>query len=82
MQKKILRLHFYFILVLGNASLIISAQNVGIGVTTPSAPLHLKSPTLSEMLRVEGNNPYISFFNASLYKGYVWYDGTRDQRDL
>jgi hypothetical protein len=53
------------------------AQNVGIGVSTPAAPLHLKSATSPEMLRVEGPTPYISLYNGATYKGYVWYDGAR-----
>ena len=52
-------------------------QNVGIGTSLPSAPLHIKSTSASEMLRIEGNNPYISFFDEATYKGYLWYNGNR-----
>ena len=51
------------------------SQNVGIGVTTPSAPLHLKSNT-QEILRLDGTAPYISFYNGPSYKGYLWHNGT------
>jgi len=51
------------------------SQNVGIGVTTPSAPLHLKSNN-QEILRLDGTAPYISFYNGTSYKGYLWHNGT------
>lgn len=50
----------------------LSAQNVGIGTTTPNARLHVVTSG-SEVLRVEGTNPYISFFDGSTYRGYLWY---------
>ena len=40
------------------------AQNVGIGITTPAVPLHIRN-TGSELLRLQGNDPYLSFFNNS-----------------
>ncbi len=47
--------------------------NVGVGTVTPSAPLHIKSASAVEMLRIEGTNPYISFFNNGQgYRGYLW----------
>jgi hypothetical protein len=53
------------------------AQHVGIGTTSPANPLHIKSASEPEMLRIEGPTPYISFFNGTTYKGYVWYDGNK-----
>ena len=41
------------------------AQNVGIGTTVPQVPLHIKSLTYSEVLRLEGINPYIGFWDNS-----------------
>ncbi len=37
------------------------AQNVGIGITTPLAPLHIKKD--NEALRIEGSSSYIGFYN-------------------
>ena len=53
----------------------LQAQNVGIGTLTPSTPLHLKGPG-SHILRVEGTSPYISLFENTEYRGYVWSRGT------
>lgn len=52
--------------------------NVGFGTgsTTPAARLHV-STTSSEVARLNGTNPYLSFHdNTDGYKGYLWYDGT------
>ncbi len=54
-----------------------NAQNIGIGVTTPATPLHIKATGLSQLLRLEGANPYISFFNGSTYSGYLWYNADK-----
>lgn len=54
-------------------------QNVGIGITTPLTPLHIKA-TSSEILRVQGTNPYISLYdNTDGYRGYLWYNGSSIQ---
>ena len=52
-------------------------QNIGVGTTAPSAPLHIRSTTAVEMLRIEGLNPYISFFDGPTYSGYLWYNTNR-----
>lgn len=52
--------------------------NVGIGTgsTSPTTRLQV-STNLSEVLRLNGANPYISFYdNTDGYKGYLWYNGT------
>jgi hypothetical protein len=50
---------------------IASAQNVGIGTTTPQARLHLKNDF--EILRLQGESQYISFYNnTGDYCGYLW----------
>jgi hypothetical protein len=50
---------------------IMLAQNVGIGVSTPLAQLHIKKD--NEALRIEGASPYISFYNngGTLQKGFI-----------
>ncbi len=46
------------------------AQNVGIGITTPLAPLHIKNN--NEALRLQGNTTYLSFANnAGILKGFL-----------
>ncbi len=40
-----------------------NAGNVGIGLSTPLAPLHIKKDL--EALRIEGNSAYLSFYNAA-----------------
>ncbi len=37
--------------------------NIGIGINTPMAPLHIKKD--NEALRIEGTSPYLSFYNTS-----------------
>ena len=55
---------------------IASNGRVGIGTITPSAALHVNT-TVSEVTRIQGANPYISFHdNTDGYKGYLWYNGT------
>jgi len=50
--------------------------NVSIGGPSPAARLHV-STTSSEVVRLNGNNPYLSFYdNTDGYRGYLWYDGT------
>ncbi len=48
-----------------------TAQNVGIGINTPSAPLHIKKDV--EALRIQGTTPYISFFDNAgpALKGFL-----------
>ena len=52
----------------------LQAQNVGIGTLTPSAPLHLKGAG-AHILRVEGTSPYISLYENTEYRGYLWSRG-------
>ena len=50
---------------------IMLAQNVGIGISTPLAQLHIKKD--NEALRIEGTSPYISFYNngGTSQKGFI-----------
>ena len=44
--------------------------NIGIGLTAPLAPLHIKNDL--EALRIQGDNPYLSFYNnAGALKGFL-----------
>ncbi len=55
---------------------VVDNGRVGIGSETPVAPLHISS-TASEVIRMKGTTPYLSFFdNQDGYKGYLWYNGT------
>lgn len=48
------------------------SQNVGIGITTPGSPLHIYNSSTAEVLRVQGNTPYIGLRNlAGELKCYV-----------
>jgi hypothetical protein len=48
-----------------------NAGNVGIGINTPLAPLHIKND--NQALRIQGSTPYISFYdNAGVtLKGFI-----------
>src|SRR5438067_2003022 len=47
-------------------------QNIGIGTTTQQVPLHIRSSTYAEIIRLEGINPYLSFWdNTSGYRGSI-----------
>jgi len=65
-----------YLMLFLHLNLYLKSQNVGIGTSIPSAPLHIKSSS-PEILRLDGVYPYISFFHAGNYKGYLWHDGTR-----
>src|SRR5256885_291314 len=57
----------------------VTGQNVGIGTLTPSTPLHIRG-TGSHLLKVEGNNPYISLYDITDgYRGFLWYPGNSIQ---
>ena len=65
----------YFLLCCLHSFAAFSQNFVGIGTTSPQAPLHL-SASGSEMLRIQGNDAYISFYNtAGTYRGYLWDNG-------
>jgi hypothetical protein len=67
-----MKLHLFLLLF----APAVYGQNVGIGTSTPATPLHIRS-TVGQVLRVEGTNPYISFFNGSVYSGYLWYNSDK-----
>ncbi len=54
---------------------ILPNGNVGIGASDPAAKLHIiaNSAANNEALRLNGTNPFLSFYDAaSVYKGYLW----------
>jgi hypothetical protein len=61
----------------GNNIPLFSVNNMGytgINLSDPAAPLHVYSSTASEMIRIRGVNPYLSFFDETdTYRGYLWY---------
>jgi hypothetical protein len=56
--------------------IILQAQNVGIGTTAPNRLLHLKGT--AELLRIQGNTPWIGFMNNTDpdYGGFLYYPDT------
>jgi len=51
-----------------------NSGNVGIGTTTPQAPLHIQQPGVSsEALRIDGTNPWIGLrqTGGGVYDGYI-----------
>lgn len=58
------------------------SQNGNVGIsgfsdaTVPAVPLHVRS-TVSEILRIQGSNPFLSMHdNTDGYRGFFWYNGT------
>ena len=55
-----------------------SSGEVGIGTTDPKAALHVRdveSASLNELLRLEGNSPYLTFYEGSDYLAYLYHTG-------
>ncbi|MEO7313233.1 MAG: hypothetical protein ABIX01_22800 [Chitinophagaceae bacterium] len=52
------------------------AQNTGIGTSLPQAPLHINNNSVNELLRLQGAQPYISFYSLGTYQGYLWATGS------
>jgi hypothetical protein len=52
------------------------SQNVGIGTTAPQQKLHIVGS--NEILRLQGNTPFVGFMNNSdaSYKGFLYYPDT------
>jgi hypothetical protein len=50
--------------------------NVGIGTTSPVSKLHINGD--NEALRLSGSQSYLSLYNGSNYKGYLWQKGADD----
>jgi hypothetical protein len=67
----------FFLLLTVSACLITTAQNVGIGTTTPSSRLHLVGNLLQESGTVTLNNPasIIQFQNAGVNKTFMQLSG-------
>ncbi len=54
---------------------ILQGQIIDIGNSVRSAKLNIAGT--SNVLAVEGNNPFISFYSNNLYKGYLWYNSNK-----
>ncbi|MEX6688850.1 hypothetical protein QTN47_15185 [Danxiaibacter flavus] len=53
--------------------------NVGLGTSSPGAPLHILNANASELLRLQSASPYISFYdNSNVYQGFLWKNATND----
>ncbi len=53
-----------------------SSGNVGIGTTTPTAPLHIEGGTNSEVLKIEADaNPYIRWVQNGTNVGFLQFNG-------
>jgi len=53
--------------------MITATGEVGIGTNAPAVKLHIEED--DEALRIDGANPWISFYNGGTYKGYIYHDG-------
>lgn len=49
---------------------------LGLGTTSPQVKLHVNAD--NEALRLSGSNNFLSFYNGSTYKGYLWNKATND----
>ncbi len=58
---------------IGQSPMVIdSSGNVGIGTTTPTAPLHVDGGTASEVLKIEADaNPYIRWVQSGIDVGFL-----------
>ncbi len=55
---------------------ILPDGNVGIGTTTPTAPLHIEGGTTSEVIKVEADaNPYVRFVQNGTNVGFLQFSG-------
>ncbi len=65
-----------FILLIILSAVKSFSQNVGIGTVTPQRPLHLYGS--SELLRIQGGQPWIGFMNNTDpdYRGFIFYPDT------
>ncbi|MBK9734250.1 MAG: hypothetical protein IPO92_04490 [Saprospiraceae bacterium] len=76
MQKLIL------LVKLNLLSILLLAQNVGIGTSFPNTKLHIQDSSgfSPNLLKLQGSNAFISFYdNANTYKAHVWDAGNQLQ---
>jgi hypothetical protein len=61
-----------FLLAALCSSIILFAQNVGIGTNTPNARLDVKSSTSNYIAQFNGISPmYVGLYEADVYRGYI-----------
>lgn len=55
------------------AQVVTKPDQIGINLTEPEpgVPIHIKEN--SESIRLDGSSPYITFYDESDYKGYLWH---------
>jgi hypothetical protein len=66
-------------------NILAETGNVGIGITTPSAKLHLSSKLPGEIAKFNGgaNSMYMGLYENSTYRGYIGsYSGNNDDIDF
>lgn len=61
---------------IGNSQIFDNGTSVGIGTATPNASTRLHLTKNSEVLRLDGSAPYLSFYNGADYNGYLWHNNT------
>jgi len=66
--------------VSGNADV---TGKLGVGTTSPSAPLHVDSGSAQEVFRMESDAaPYFTMYEGDSRRAYVQYDGNSDLLDI
>jgi hypothetical protein len=61
---------------IGNSQIFDNGTSVGMGTSTPNASTRLHLTKNSEVLRLDGSAPYLSFYNGADYNGYLWHNNT------
>lgn len=56
-----------------SVAMTLKSGKVGIGATSPSALLHLKGS--NEVLRIEGTDAFIQFYDGTVAKSFIWRTG-------
>lgn len=60
----------------GNSQIFDNGTSIGMGTAAPSASTRLHLSKSSEVLRLDGNSPWLSFYNGADYNAYLWHNNT------